>query len=370
MKAKLRKYLLPFLLIILAGSVELVGVVLCGKMIPGYKNEVFAEEMNRTTQLMFVDEEDNSRFYPWLSYCENDFVTAEKYFKEKYTYEYVEKTLGISENDKLKDSSLSSYMETLRQELYSSEIEDFNSMIMFIIYVFDGENAVNEKTDFSKEVMINENKEIICLKNFECSSSDGKKKLLDLVMTLGNKEILYYRFRSENAKDASATEINQKSKELTEDVQFVIANFSKFFPENEISYSELTEMNDDNITNYDVEKQKDWEIYGDISDTTDVANKNIILEYFSGKYPIETFNYYYQDGMIYYSFGSDGCNPYPITIKLPSHLDKLQYSVFSYGDELMIVFSESNTSSEISDIILYYSISDEKITGFSVEGSL
>lgn len=362
MKAKLRKYLLPFLMIILAGSVELVGVLLCGKMIPDYKNELFTEEKRNITQLMFIDEEENSRFYPWLSYDESDCVTVDEYLKRLYTSDYVMKTVtGVSENDEMKGVYKDIDIEALKQELCSSEIEDFNNMVIFIIYVFDGENAVDQETDFSKEIMIDENKNMIYLKDFECSDSNGEKKLLDLVMTLGNKDVLYYRFRSKDTKKATATEINQKSKELTEDVQYVMENFSKYFSEDEIT----TEVN-----GYYDEEQKEIEDKIEENSVSE-ADKNIITDYFSGfysGYPIESFDVYYQDEMICCSFGSDGWNPYPIIVSFPQYLDELQYSIFSYDDELMIVFSDNNTSFEISNIILYYSMSDERITGFSMSG--
>ena len=77
--SKFKKFILPTLLLTLAMGAEITGIIFCGKMLPDYKNEIFTEEKKNITQLNLLQFGDNSRFYPWLSYREDELISAPSY---------------------------------------------------------------------------------------------------------------------------------------------------------------------------------------------------------------------------------------------------------------------------------------------------
>lgn len=307
--SKFKKFILPTLLLTLAMGAEITGIIFCGKMLPDYKNEIFTEEKKNITQLIFVDDGDNSRFYPWLSYREDELISAPSYITSH-----------------IYDQSLDTFANSLGDDRYNYDdealkkimLDNINEMIFYVIQTLDINNIPKENTDFSQNVEFDNNASIMHIKDFKYTNQNNKVKLLDLVVKLGDNSILYFRVRSEDPPKPDSQEINQKSKEISENVGSAIDYLTKLM---ESQYSDyMPEMYVDN-----------------------------------GNYVFSTI--------------ADDKFAFPIRVVISSMISNSQYTVFSNGDELILVLSGNDNTSKYSDTILYYSISDKKLTGFSMKST-
>lgn len=341
---KFKKFILPILLLTLAMGVEITGIIFCGKMLPDYKNEIFTEEKKNITQLVFVDDGDNSRFYPWLSYREDELVTAPSYI----TSHIYDQSMDMFANG-LGDDKYSYDEEALKKIM----LENINTMVSYIIQTLDSNNIPKEDTDFSQNVKFDNNASIMCIKDFKYTNQNNKAKLLDLVVRLGDTSVLYFRVRSENPPKPDSQEINQKSKEISEDVNSAVDYLMKLI-ESQHYETEIKDM-------YFSEKRED-----DEEIIEEPLENNIIYDYIESIYMPEM---YIDNGNYVFSTIADDKFAFPIRIVISSMISNSQYTVFANGDELILVLSGSDNTSKYSDTILYYSISDKKLTGFSMRST-
>lgn len=341
--SKFKKFILPTLLLTLAMGAEITGIIFCGKMLPDYKNEIFTEEKKNITQFIFVDDGDNSRFYPWLSYREDELISAPSYI----TSHIYDQSLDTFANG-LGDDRYNYDDEALKKIMF----ENINKMIFYVIQTLDINNIPKENTDFSQNVEFDNNASIMHIKDFKYTNQNNKVKLLDLVVKLGDNSILYFRVRSENPPKPDSQEINQKSKEFSEDVGSAIDYLTKFMKfHSEISPTDM----------YFSERGEDEEEI-----TEQPSESNIIYSYISSIYMPEI---YIDNGNYVFSTIANDKFAFPIRIVISSIISSSQYTVFSNGDELILVLSGNDNTSKYSDTILYYSISDKKITGFSMRST-
>lgn len=320
---KFRKLILPIVFVIMAIGTEIVGIVICGNMLPSHKNEVFSEEKKNITQLIFVNDEDNSRFYPWLSYHEEELVSVQTYI-ENHLYDQSIETFRpqLDIDNSLIDDEYS------KKEIIST----FNQMILYTIEKLDNKNYPADEIDFSKYAKFDNNASIVCIKDLEYKNQNNETKLLDLVIKLNSNDILYLRIRNKNPPKPTSQEINQKSKELSDCV------------EQTFEYNSESDNKEKNNKNSD----------------------NVILQYLQS---VNLTDSYYENGRYIFSSPSYDKTAFSIRVVIPSILASSQYTVFSNNDELMIVFSGTNNTSKYSDTILYYSISEDRITGFSIRST-
>ena len=78
---------------------------------------------------------------------------------------------------------------------------------------------------------------------------------------------------------------------------------------------------------------------------------------------------YVDNGNYVFSTIADDKFAFPIRVVISSMISNSQYTVFSNGDGLILVLSGNDNTSKYSDTILYYSISDKKLTGFSMKST-
>ena len=232
-------------------------------------------------------------------------------------------------------------------------LENINEMIFYVIQTLDINNIPKENTDFSQNVEFDNNASIMHIKDFKYTNQNNKTKILDLVVKLGDNSILYFRVRSENPPKPDSQEINQKSKEISEDVCSAIDYLTKPM---ESQYSELA------LTDMYFSEQNEYE--EDVAEQPLESNK--IYDYISSIYMPEM---YVDNGNYVFSTIADDKFAFPIRVVISSMISNSQYTVFSNGDELILVLSGNDNTSKYSDTILYYSISDKKFTGFSMKST-
>lgn len=338
---KFRKLILPIVLVIMAIGTEIVGIVICGNMLPSHKNEIFSEEKKKITQLVFVDGEDNTRFYPWLSYHEEELVSVQTYIENHLYDQSIEMFRSQLDIDKFLIDD-----EYVKKEI----IYTFNQMILYTIEKLDNKNYPADEIDFSKYAKFDNNASIVCIKDLEYKNQDNETKLLDLVIKLNSNDIMYLRIRNKSFPKPTTQEINQKSKELSDCVGQTFEYITELF-----SLQQKT--------------QEIEEMYYSESDNKEKDNKNndnVILQYLQS---INLTDNYYENGRYIFSSSSDDKTAVHIRVVIPSILASSKYTVFSNSDELMIVFSGTDNTSKYSDTILYYSISEDRITGFSIRST-
>ena len=91
------------------------------------------------TQLIFVDDGDNSRFYPWLSYREDELISAPSYI----TSHIYDQSLDMFANS-LGDDRYNYDDEALKKIM----LENINEMIFYVIQTLDINNIPKRKYRF------------------------------------------------------------------------------------------------------------------------------------------------------------------------------------------------------------------------------
>lgn len=223
-------------------------------------------------------------------------------------------------------------------------------MILFVIEKLDSNNFPANESDFYQSVKFDNNASIMYLKDFKYINENNETKLFDLVMRLSSGDILYFRIRNENPAKPTSQEISQKSKELSEDVGETFSYLAKLLSgEQDVNKEE--EVQEAQQMNYSEEDSE-----------TDYKD-NIICDYLMSikmqEGYIENVNYVFS--------ATDDKFDFSIRVVISPVIFSSQYTIFSNGDELMVVLSGTDNNSKYSDTILYYSISENKITGFSLK---
>ena len=374
---KIKKMLLPLLLVILAGCVEIAAILLCRNMIPDFKNEVFTDQKNISTLPMFVTDEDDSRFYPMLEYYNSDKCISYKEFASQeikslmadksffqYFYENPEE-IGVQVQN-IEDADA--------DEIYGFYQLCHNNAIRFIVTSFDGEEVLPDDTDFTRNAVINSETSDLYIKDFELKGKDGKTRLLDLAFGLYSRSVLYYRLRSKNTDSADTNEINQLSRRLIRDAEDIMPHIYDYLP-----YSTGESTDDTNI--YDgIIAEDEFDENQKYAYTNSGEPDNILLNFFrrirekdilylsDTLYPSDYYKDENVDFLALNVLSED--EKYGMNIRIPVYPDKdeYNYNVFSNGDELILLVS-SGRSSAYSGYIFYYSMTDQKITGFSIISS-
>lgn len=347
---RFKKVFLPILLLALAIGSEIVGIIVCGKMLPDYKNEVFIEENQDINQLIFVDNKDNLRFYPWLSYHADEMVSASSYV-ENHLYDQSLDVFLNNSSEKVEKYDLDDYL------LKETIISEINELIFFIIENLDRSNYPQENTDFYKDIKFDNNASVIYLKDVKYINQNNETKLLDLVVKLSSYDILYFRIRNENPEKPTSQEISRKNKELLENVEEIFKYLIEWSTQ---GYKEIEERVYDgeefDVSESNALEEKDTKNYSD----------NVISNYMTSL-NIEDF-YLEEDKIVFYTIPNDKFIQ-PVHIVVSTQILNSQYTIFSNSDELIIVLSGMDDNSKYSDTILYYSISENKITGFSTKST-
>ncbi len=381
-----RMMLFSFALIASLGAAEIFGIIMCGNMIPDYKDQIFEESKSDSTRLMFINDEDSSRFYPWLEYDSEKCVSYDVYIKnyygglpeasvedEKNTEEIPEEIIYIlcheaDKNGTVFDVNSISDTDLKRayEYLYSTRKNELNSIISCVNYTFDNNISAPDDTDFISSALINGDDGTLYLNGFEYIGIDKNKHIMDLVMDVTDYRLKFYRLREETDKEFSSSEITKKSAEIINDLDYALTYIEKFYM---LSCTEKIDEQYDADVNAE-NNDEAVQIYLD-----DADNDNLLLNFLSHieksgthfdimlsnadkekyiniSFSIDFFdNKYQEDVYMAASFYAD----------IPYYSG--EYSIFSIGDEIMIVLS---ADSRESSTILYYSLSAERITGISI----
>lgn len=312
MKRMIKNIIMPIMLCAVVIFFALSGIQLIKMFIPDGKNEVFTDKKSDKKQLMYINSEADNRFYHWLDIDKEDTISYKDYLK---TYTEV-------------DDSEYTFFET-----------DFNMYISSIInqnFISDETPSfITGDTDFSSSAEYNTKNCLFFLKNFECKKTDGTDVLIDIVISEKDDRVLYYRCRQKNTKSFTKTEINQAYQNLEKQLKLA---YEFYLPHNVAIQEAEESVNTDDSDNE--------------NENATVEN-NIFVNYLESNYNAlisssETDNSDENLFLLYNVFQKE-----------------YDYTMLSYGDEIIIIFYEHGGRPISQSIMLYYSMTEDKIIGFS-----
>lgn len=390
-----KKIIVSLVLIGAIGLTEIFGIAVCGNMIPDYKNQIFKESKSDSTRLMFINDEDSSRFYPWLKYNKYDVLDYEGYVQkccDEKIEEYKSVTKETAMDVEIKELTMDVLYENVIQYLIgesekngiqfdeknvsSEELkeayrsvnpkyrEELNQEIKIINSIFDNERRAVENTDFVSNSVIDRNTKLLYIEDFEYTGIDKKRHRMDLVLSMADYKLEFYRLREETNKTFESSWITEKSTKIINDLDYAITAIEKYYMS---SYTEMPMQAD--YDGYIVDEKEKYN--ADIPEFFKENTDNVLLGYLYGilkNKPMYDSCISDNNDYILINLYGDNVGEYEtyhymmeFYVKIPYNSN--EYNVFSSGDELIIVFS---AGSRESSTILYYSLSAERITGISI----
>lgn len=371
MTKKLRTIVLPIVLIAALVAVEIGCQYLCKALIPDETNNVYTHSKSTNTQLMVINDEDNTRFYPRMAAIKSETLTVNEYLK----------STGEAESpvrSEMWDKNISEMM-----NIYRTELENRLEMAVF---VFSG----MECKDLLSAARIEKDTDLLFIKNHPVNISDNNTKELSLIIRLSDARVLYYRLSDPDRNEATPAEVKQMSKKLIADINSFLPRWNElYFPyyaqETEIYDNDAyaDEQNDAMDTEYDdnndaahpqrtmlTEQAK--MLLSDYPDNKIAAWLYELLMHLSDEKHLFSVNSFDEQtnetpyiNIVTAIFQNDSGISVVFPLRLPGYETKSseqEYHIYSSGDEIMIVF-ETGAKYQA---ILYYDVGEDCFTGFSV----
>ncbi len=381
-----KKIIISFVLIAAIGAAEIFGILICGNMIPDYKNQIFEESGSDSTRLMFINDEDSSRFYPWLEYDKESCISYEKYitdccdnllkasdYNDNYQAEVVEDIIAYLRAEAEKnggdfDANNKSQkdLKSVYSSICSEQKNKLNHMIGFINRTFDYVRCAPEKTDFADSALIDKSIGILYIEGFKYIGTDNAGHIMDLVMGLTDYSVKFYRLREETGKVFSSSDITRKSEKIIDDLDYAIPYIEKYYTSSYVkNYEEDYNDSDGVRLNDDAEYEENSE-EPFLADEDDNALFDYLINISMSGVGCD-LSMPDTDGYININFyeyenitdkAEENYCTFVFYLEIPHYAD--EYNVFSSGDELIIVLS---SDSRKNSTILYYSLSADRITG-------
>ena len=356
----INKIILPIVLIAALVAFEAGCQYLCRALMPDETDKIYTYTKSANTQLMVINDEDDSRFYPRMAAINSETMTVSDYLDDLYAQQFG-KTESPAHSE-MRDESI--------DKLISDSKAALEGKLEMTVFVFSG----IECQDLLSAARIEKDTGLICIQDHTISVSDDKTKELSLIIRLDDLRVLYYRLSDLDSKEATPAEVNQASKKLISDINAFLPHWNDlYFPNN---------AQDADIDDYDVfiEDQRrilleqakilssdypdnqiaDWfeKLFMNLSD----KKQEISVSCFEEK--TEEMSYLSIITAIFSTYQNDS----EITAAFPFHLSgndgksyEQEYHIYSNGDEIMIVFE---TGAKYQTI-LYYDVGEGCFTGFS-----
>ena len=357
MRKIINKIILPIVLIAAVAAFEAGCQYLCRALMPDETDEFYTYSKSTNTQLMVINDEDDSRFYPRMAAINSETMTVSDYLDDLYAQQF----------GKTESPAHSEMWDESIDKLISDSKTALENKLEMTVFVFSG----IECQDLLSAARIEKDTGLICIRDHTISVSDDKTKELSLIIRLDDLRVLYYRLSDLDSKEATPAEVNQASKKLISDINAFLPHWNDlYFPNN----AQDAEIDDYDVfiedqrrilleqaktlsSDYPDNKITDWfsKLYMNLSD----KKQQLSVSCFEEKN--EEMSYI---NIVTVIFQNDG----EITVSFPFHLSgndrkpyEQEYHIYSSGDEIMIVFE---TGAKYQSI-LYYDVGEECFTGFS-----
>ncbi len=371
---RLNKIILPIVLITTLIAFEVGCQYLCRTLIPDETDKVYTHSKTTNMQLMVINDEDNSRFYPRLAAIKSETMTVSDYLNDLYAQQFG-KTESPTHSERWDESI---------DKLISNSKTSLENKLEITVFVFSGIECHN----LLSAAKIEKDTGLIYIQNHTISVSDGKRKELSLIIRLTDLRVLYYRLSDPDSKEASLAEVNQTSKKLISDINSFLPHWNDlYFPH----YAQNAELYDND--EYTEERNYADDAEFDSDDYTEEQRK-ILTEHakmMSSDYPDnkiaswfeklfmnlsdEKYRFFFNSfeektdetpyiNIVTAIFQNDSEISVAFPFCLPGYNEnppEPEYHIYSSGDEIMIVF-ETGAKYQA---ILYYDVGEGCFTGFS-----
>lgn len=371
---RLNKIILPIVLITALVAFEIGCQYLCKTLMPDETDKVYTHSKSNDTQLMVINDEDNSRFYPRMAAINSETMTVDDYLRKLYA-----QSIGESESQlhsEVYDENITEMMNTYRTEL--------ESRLELAVFVFSGIDC-KDLLSFAK---IEQDTGLLYIQDHPVDVSEDKTKELSIIIRLSDARVLYYRLSDPDSRVATPAEVTQTSKKLISDINSFLPYWNDlYFP----YYSRDSEIYDnDEYTeerNYSDDAEFDGDDYTEdqrnilteqakMLDTDHPDNKiaawlnKLLMNLSDEKHSLNISSFEEKnDEMPYINIVTAIYqNESGISVVFPFRLSgndgkpsEQEYHIYSIGDELMIVFE---TGAKYQTI-LYYDVGEGCFTGFS-----
>lgn len=319
MKRMIKNVIIPIMLCAVVIFLALLGVQWIKIFIPDGKNEVFTDKKSDKKQLMYINSESDDRFYHWLDVDNENTISYTDYLKT-----YVQPDIG-------------------EYEYYATSLNmNISLLINQNLVAADNHSFINGDTDFSSSTKYNTKNCLFLLKNFECKNEDGTEVLIDIVISEEQDSVLYFRCRQKNTKQFTKAEINEVYQSLENQLKLAYEYY-----QTDTQVTEIQEATDSDA------------IYDDFEyETGDTADQdNIFINYVESNY----------DALLKYAdaFNLDKTSVFKQYFLYSVFQERYDYTMLSYGDEIIIIFYEQGGRPISQSTMLYYSMTEGKIIGFS-----
>lgn len=360
MTKRLNKIILPIVLITALVAFEIGCQYICRALMPDETDKVYTYSKSTNTQIMVINDEDDSRFYPRMAAIKSETMTVSDYLNDLYAQQF----------GKTESPTHSEMWDESIDKLISDSKAALENKLEMTVFVFSG----IECHDLLSAAKTEKDTGLIYIKDHTISVSGDKTKELSLIIRLDDLRVLYYRLSDSDSKEASSTEVNRTSKKLISDINSFLPHWNDlYFPNN---------TQDADIDDYDAFKEDQRRILLEQAKTlsSDYPD-NKITDWFSKLYmnlsdkkqqlSVSCFEEKTEE-MLYLSIVTAIFSMYQndseITVAFPFHLSgnngktsEQEYHIYSSGDEIMIVFE---TGAKYQTI-LYYDVGEGCFTGFS-----
>ena len=357
MRKIINKIILPIVLIAAVAAFEAGCQYLCRALMPDETDEFYTYSKSTNTQLMVINDEDDSRFYPRMAAINSETMTVSDYLDDLYAQQF----------GKTESPAHSEMWDESIDKLISDSKAALEGKLEMTVFVFSG----IECQDLLSAARIEKDTGLIYIQDHPINLSDGKTKELSLIIRLDDLRVLYYRLSDTDSNEATPTEVNQASKKLISDINAFLPVWNTlYFPNNaqdaviddydafkEDQRNILLEQAKILSSDYPDNKIADWfeKLFMNLYD----EKQQFSLSCFEEKN--EEMSYI---NIVTVIFQNDG----EITVSFPFHLSgndrkpyEQEYHIYSSGDEITIVFE---TGAKYQSI-LYYDVGEECFTGFS-----
>ena len=356
----INKIILPIVLIAALIAFEVGCQYLCRALMPDETDKVYTYSKGTNTQLMVINDEDDSRFYPRMAAIGSEVMTVNEYMSDIYAQQF-----GKSE-----EAAYSELWDKSAEKMQNEAMTALESKLEMTVFVFSG----IECQDLISAAKIEKDTGLIYIQDHTISISDDKTKELSLIIRLDDLRVLYYRLSDTDSKEAAPTEVNHASKKLISDINSFLPVWSTlYFP---------NDAQDAVVDDYDAFKTAQRDILSEQAKALSLDHPdNKIASWFESlllnlsdekrQFSVSCFEEKNEE-MPYLSIVTAIFSMYQndseITVAFPFHLSgndgkpsEQEYHIYSSGDEIMIVFE---TGAKYQSI-LYYDVGEECFTGFS-----
>ena len=354
---KLTEILLYSLIVVLLFTFETGCGYLCRAFMPDETQKVCTHTKSTNTQLVVINDENDSRFYPRMAAIGSDTQTVNEYAQQLYI-----QSIGETESNK------SSEYDINKNEITQQYRNYLDNILCMTVHIFSGIECKN----LVSAARIEKDSGLLYIQNHPVNISADKTKSLDLIIKLYDARVLYYRLSDPDSKEASAAEVSRMSKKLIENINSFLPFWSNYyFP---YAGGDIVSDYDD----FDYEKERKTFIDSMVKTLQTDHHGNELALWFEKLltnlsdsrhlYDIGTIETKSEDRPYMQIVTTINENDVGVTVSFPFQLPDTnidptdqEYHVYSVGGEIMVVF-ETQTKNQA---ILYYDVEEGCFTGFS-----